>query len=257
MSFGIILVITVERCIVMCLPFKKNLHSKEIRRAVFIVLLVSVVYEIPYIMNIHIYEAATVSYKCEKNISASNTGYYAPLYQEDQTKDSNICPSQDTYPNVSISHSFVIYRLCNSAQENVTINGTYPAGKSNLTNHQFYCDLTNCTISWHTCIPSSNDFYNYTRVVMFFLRDIIFIIIFVASITFMYRSLKSHETVFRSQSSIRPRKTLFMLVTMATTFLLLVLPRDFFHLIHTLSILTNSFLGANDSFKVNLSLIHI
>jgi len=255
MSFGIILVITIERCIVLCFPFKKNLQTNEIRMAVFVVFFISTVCEIPYMMNLHIYELATASYECKKNKSVSATRSYAPLFQEDREQGSLLSSSRSSWtnndPDDLINEDQMIYGLCSSAQENFTSEKNFSAGDFQ---QKVFCQLKSCTQNWHTCIPLPSPFYNYSRVAMFFMRDILFIIIFVATIKFMYQNLKSHKTIFRKQSSIRPKKTLFMLVIIASAFLFLVLPRDIFHLIHTLSILTGNLIDGDISMKVNTSL---
>lgn len=119
----------------------------------------------------------------------------------------------------------------------------------------------NCTSSYSyiTCSPSNTDIYKYSRIVTLLLRDMVFTITLVTCNVLIYRSLKDpeHNKVLLNQASTRldPNRTLKMLFANAIVFILLVLPKDIFTVVYTISHLTSGHqMDAELSLDINSAL---
>lgn len=264
-SCGLILTIMIERCIVMCFPFKKRLTINEVRKAVVIVLVISILFELPYIMHLEITNVAQFQYKCQ--ISKDDSvlfGEHKPFPQNETFCIIGKSEKPILSTNGTFLHAVEYFQLCsnttssmqlsltncynNRTAHNTTFNATTQTHLKPLAGE---CSYDTCNQIYNTCLPRGDMSYIYSRVVIVIIRDCSFLIVFIVCIYLMYKQMKGQETVMQGQCTLNPKKTLYMLISIAVVFYILVLPRDIFHLIHNLYIIAGDRLDEEDSFKAN------
>lgn len=185
MSFAMILVITIERCIVLSCPLKRKLQSKEVHIALFVVFLVSIVNELPVITTIRVNEWAHVTLRCTINSTT--------LLQSDPTS-----PQNNTNFTTIRKDSCDVFH-----HSNMIYNAT--------------CYVTSC-LAMSYCLPKPTNVYKTWRLVTLLLRDFVFLVVFISSTVLIYRTLHKQETVLRKQSQIKSRKYLKFLIILAVVF---------------------------------------
>ena len=249
-SCGLILTIMIERCIGMCFPFKKRFTISEVRKAFAIVLVISILLEIPYIMHLGIMEIVDSKYTCRINDGKTN----ASLNNQFPQNMTHCFFKDEGQSQVLENGTFLYpkryYELCDKIPFRINLPGDCVTGTTQRT-LTATCAMDSCTQVYNTCVPNGELSYIYSRIAIVGVRDCIFLVIFGVCIYFMHMQVKKQENILHGQCTLNSKKTLYLLVTIAVVFYILVLPRDIFHFIHNVCILIGKELDPDSSFKAN------
>eukprot|EP00111_Clytia_hemisphaerica_P002921 TCONS_00008286-protein len=217
MSLGLILLITIERCRLLVNPFNKIFTKKRMRMLVCLVLVLSILNELPYIVYNRVQEQDLVENRCF---------------------------------NESRNTTFSAERSCSIHSDSKPFNLT-------ILNETFQCVQTECH-KYSFCAPLNTINYKYPRIVTLLLRDVIFLSTLVVSNILIYRALKDTERVETlkrlSATTADPDRTLKMLFLNALVFTFLVLPKDLYFIVYTLSNFNKEILDRDTGTTINSAL---
>jgi len=153
-SFGIIFIITIDRCVVICFPFRRNMKRNEVLMSVMGAIIFAIASELSYTIHIEVNPMST----CQVP-NSEMPGFVYP---------------------------YLVFRI---------------------------------------------------------LRDVVFLLIFTITVTLIYKNLYDKEVLstMKEQRVVKKtKKIVIMLIIMAVVFILLVYPRDIFHIVFNISWLGSS-----------------
>lgn len=242
MSFGMILVITIERCISISFPFRKKLQKKEIHLAVFGVLVLSILNELPYLLTLTVQQQIQIPsmYQCQFTLNSTvsaaknctttpgvcfTNDYYGVFTKDPIFNITDENPQPHSCSTLSVTRNISGTRCCKDNLTIVYLNDTLIQASCHL---QRLCKMT------ENCSPSRSVSYRYQRIGTILLRDFVFLLVFTGSTLIIYRELRNCKSLLKGQGAVDPNQCLRIMVTMAVVFAVLVLPKDIFHVTYVL-----------------------
>ena len=281
MSLGLIQLITVERCKVLVNPLINKLFTKKhLHGWVVVVLLVSILNELPYIVNntVHpVYDTVctmhpNVSQSSKHPVTSDVDGFNSTRVkllskkEKQQTKDFLTKGGTKNREDTKLSSNGTATSKKppigtvpgQSSKYNITkINLLSPSGQTSVILQHRLCNQSVKWVVAKYCGPNSTTRYKYSRIATILLRDIVFVVTLVVCNILIYRSLKDpeHKTqLMHTQARLDPGRTLRMLLLNAIVFVVLVLPKDIFTVVYTISTLTGSPMESSSAIYINSGL---
>ena len=249
MSLGLIQLITVERCRVLVNPMVNKLFTKKrIHGMVAVVLLLSILNEFPYIIN-HRLQTTTEVYEhqCTNESTAETTTATTTIRVMNTGKDNaTSTTSHNSRGKAALTATTIMVKDTRSSSSTLKL----------LNETGFICRPVSWTRSKY-CSPSDTDVYKYSRVATLLLRDAVFTLTLVTCNVLIYRSLKDpeHQILLKQvHARLNPDRTLKMLFANAIVFIFLVLPKDIFTVVYTISYLTGHHMDRRSSIDINSAL---
>lgn len=236
MSIGLILLITLDRARVICKPMQSNFTKRQARIAVIVVFIVSVLTQLPYAFKRHLMPISEVSFHCRQ-------GENRTLPSKDNiSHNSNAFSSSGTILNHVDIH-FKAYVACsNIVFRNITTQIAQDDPRFQLTStytKQVSTTLcrSSCVSKTTSCNPPRTSSLVYLDVSIIILQDVLFVLVFTISTVFIYLTLydKEHNQALVGQQTIKPKKTIALLLYMAAIFAILVFPKDIFYCVFQLT----------------------
>ena len=276
MSLGLILLITIERCRIITNPFNGLFNKMHVHYMVLLVLCISVLNELPYILHQTVNPIATVKYNCIKTHFDEHTTQTDYIYQEKYTEDCGSAVTSylknittpaatiiTTAPTKSLPLTPTITALTATITSPIsnlskTTTATTTTTKNNTVVVEITCKKIYCK-QITQCSPTSTKAYMFSRSATLILRDVVFVLTFVVCNCVIYWKLmdEEHRAALKEtnfSARLDQRRTFKMLLTLALVFSILVLPKDIFTVIYTMSYASGKPISNKHALDINSAL---